>query len=651
MQDPGFLKKEEKFVDEVLDMPFDILGRDYEEVLQTESGIKDWQEDLIHLHNQLHKDQVGTCDKRDFKQKKRDNRKVYEKKCEDAKKIAEGVSTQDRDEDDEVIDGDREGGDYSVKKSRKTAKKLDVMGPVTATADRLGLSVRQRCVMAASVVNSLGVDIDQTNISRTSAARRSQEERLKIAKTVKENFPKPQRGICQFDGKILKVKGNQQSNRIAVYFTGVEDKPVRKLLGAPETVDGTGAAEAEVVKEMLVEWDLKRETVGLVFDTTSSNTGAEHGACRQLEMWLETPILYLACRHHVYELHVKRVVQEMTGLTKDPGVPLFRRLKKEWHTLNIDYNNLTKFDYSSVPDWVGEEGRAVLAWAEKELAKNTWPRADYQELLILTIINLGGDIPGFVFMLPGADHHARWMSKKIYFLKMNLLLNTFMMTEEEQLQVKEISKFILILSVKAWFEAPFPASAARNDLTYMINVVRYREVTRPSVTMAVMQSWYRHLWYLVPQTVVFALADTGLDNSQKERMAKKLHSLDRVKIVGGKPAFPHVDISGGSWLLPDMSAFITSDSWLVFDILGLTDSQDWLTVPASFWDNFLEFRKLREFCVNVSVCNDIAERGVALITAYINKAESEEQRQALLQVVEFHRALVTNTNKSSLKLC
>ena len=104
-------------------------------------------------------------------------------------------------------------------------------------------------------------------------------------------------------------------------------------------------------------------------------------------------------------------------------------------------------------------------------------------------------------------------------------------------------------------------------------------------------------------------------------------------------------------MLPDMSAFITSDSWLVFDILGLTDSQDWLTVPASFWDNFLEFRKLREFCVNVSVCNDIAERGVALITAYINKAESEEQRQALLQVVEFHRALVTNTNKSSLKLC
>ena len=54
---------------------------------------------------------------------------------------------------------------------------------------------------------------------------------------------------------------------------------------------------------------------------------------------------------------------------------------------------------------------------------------------------------------------------------------------------------------------------------------------------------------------------------------------------------------------------------------------------------------------NISVCNDIAERGVALITAYINKAQSEEQRQALLQVVEQHRDMVTTTTKSDLKKC
>ena len=100
-----------------------------------------------------------------------------------------------------------------------------------------------------------------------------------------------------------------------------------------------------------------------------------------------------------------------------------------------------------------------------------------------------------------------------------------------------------------------------------------------------------------------------------------------------------------------MSAFVSSDSWLVFDLLDLTGSQDWLTIPPSLWSNFQEFRKLKEFSENISVCNDIAERGVSLITSFINKTESEEQRQALLQVVEHHRAMVTDTKKSTLKLC
>ena len=134
-------------------------------------------------------------------------------------------------------------------------------------------------------------------------------------------------------------------------------------------------------------------------------------------------------------------------------------------------------------------------------------------------------------------------------------------------------------------------------------------------------------------------------------MAKQLHSLDRIKINMGKPEFPAIDFSGHEIKLPDLSEFITSDSWLIFDKLGLLGPQDWLTVPASLWDNFHEYRRFKDFVENVSVCNDIAERGVSLITAFINKTESEEQRQAMLQVVEHHRSMVVDTNKSSLKLC
>ena len=651
---PGFKRKEEKFEREVLDMPFSILVRDYESILK-DSGIKDWKEDLVHLHNQLQREQVGSCAAKDFRQKKRDDRKVYEKLLEEAKireiNVATPGQASGEDEDVEVMDVGDEDDDFCVKARRQSTHKVDVMGPITATADRLGLSVRQRCVMAAAVANTLEVDIDKTNISKTSAWSRSQQERVKIAKCVKDGFQKPERVVVHFDGKILKIKGNMVSNRVAVYITGVEESPVRKLLGVPETKDGTGVAEAEVVKEQLLEWDVKEEVCGIVFDTTSSNTGADAGACTQLEQWLERPVLWLACRHHVHELHVKWMIQEMTGQTKDPGVALFRRLKSEWYKLDIDYTKLRKLELGSAPEWVQEEAMAVLAWAEEELAKNTWPRADYQELLVLTIISLGGEVEGFKFMLPGPDHHARWMSKMIYYLKINLLQDVFDMTAAEKIQVQEISKFILIFCVKAWLESPLPTSAARNDLTYMLKVMRYRGETKPRVTMAVMQSWYRHLWYLAPQTVVLALADPGLEDGQKEGMARKLHGLERVEISGGKPVFPQVDLSGEHGLIPDMASFVTSDSWLIFDIIGLTGAQDWLSIPASLWENYLEFRIFKEFCENVSVCNDIAERGVALITSYINKAESEEQRQAMLQVVEFHRALVTTTNKSSLKLC
>ena len=93
-----------------------------------------------------------------------------------------------------------------------------------------------------------------------------------------------------------------------------------------------------------------------------------------------------------------------------------------------------------------------------------------------------------------------------------------------------------------------------------------------------------------------------------------------------------------------MIPLITPDSWLVFDLLGLTGSQDWMTIPVSFWDHFEDFRKFREFVENISVCNDIAERGVALITAYQlawpnpnlpaqpNKTESQLRPRLLLHL-------------------
>ena len=160
---PAFKEKEKNFVDEVLDMPFNIANRNYESVLKSESGIKDWKEDLKHLHNQLQKEQIGACDGIDMKQKKRDDRKVKDKFAGlDSAAGSDMDEIEEVDDDEDLEIEDRQDEDFNVKEKRNRAPKMvDVMGPVTVTADRLGLSMTQRTMM------KLGVDVDKTNISRT----------------------------------------------------------------------------------------------------------------------------------------------------------------------------------------------------------------------------------------------------------------------------------------------------------------------------------------------------------------------------------------------------------------------------------------------------------------------------------------------------
>ena len=76
------------------------------------------------------------------------------------------------------------------------------------------------------------------------------------------------------------------------------------------------------------------------------------------------------------------------------------------------------------------------------------------------------------------------MIKCMYVLKMKLLLTCFKMSDEEKAQVEETSKFIIIFYVKYWFQTPLPTAAARNDLNFIANMLRYRLVARPKIILS-----------------------------------------------------------------------------------------------------------------------------------------------------------------------
>ena len=139
-----------------------------------------------------------------------------------------------------------------------------------------------------------------------------------------------------------------------------------------------------------------------------------------------------------------------------------------------------------------DKARRVLSWAEQELEKKTFPRDDYREFMELVVVSLGGTVKGFTFKLPGPDHHARWMSKCLYFLKINLLRKMFLMSEEERLRVERLAEFMLLFYAEFWFTAPLASSAARQALDFMSGVLEYRLVD-PQLSFMVLKSCYRHL--------------------------------------------------------------------------------------------------------------------------------------------------------------
>jgi len=75
-----------------------------------------------------------------------------------------------------------------------------------------------------------------------------------------------------------------------------------KLLGVPKLASGSGQAAVDAVFELLKSWQSDTVVVGMCFDSTASNTGRTNGACTLLEKAVGRNLLWMACRHHMFEV-------------------------------------------------------------------------------------------------------------------------------------------------------------------------------------------------------------------------------------------------------------------------------------------------------------------------------------------------------------
>lgn len=73
---------------------------------------------------------------------------------------------------------------------------------------------------------------------------------------------------------------------------------------------------ADTIMSIIDKWQIPPENIiGISWDTTTSNTGVHKGSATRVEVFLKHACLWLACRHHTGELHIKHVDIRIRGET------------------------------------------------------------------------------------------------------------------------------------------------------------------------------------------------------------------------------------------------------------------------------------------------------------------------------------------------
>ncbi|GBO04733.1 hypothetical protein AVEN_173200-1 [Araneus ventricosus] len=161
-------------------------------------------------------------------------------------------------------------------------------------------------------MEDMDLDIEES-LTASSEKESSSENETNSEDTLCPNYqPGPfkecKRGNLEFatvhwDGKLLPATTrNKKVDRLPVIISANGQE---HLLGVPQLTSCSGDNMAAAIYNLLAETKLLDTVQALWCDTTVSNTGRIKGACVLLERKLGKDLIYLPCRHPIYELVLK----------------------------------------------------------------------------------------------------------------------------------------------------------------------------------------------------------------------------------------------------------------------------------------------------------------------------------------------------------
>ncbi|KAL4098131.1 hypothetical protein QTP88_022793 [Uroleucon formosanum] len=264
------------------------------------------------------------------------------------------------------------------------------------------------------------------------------------------------------------------------------------------------------------------------------------------------------------------------------------------------------------------------------------PRDDYRELLELTVIFLGGILPnGIHFKKPGAIHHARWMAKAIYSLKIYLFREQFRLTVKEETALRNICIFIIRLYIKSWFDAPSAIKAPFQDLTFIKNLLNYIAIDKDTSQIAI-KKFCGHLWYLSAELCGFAFFDEAVSIDTKRKMVKALNNEKSTSEMLSTTQRIIISPKNANELLEkEIEDFVCVKTNNLFKRFAI--NTDFLKLDPSTWRSNEDFQKSIVLLKKIPVINDVAERG---------KVFPKLRRKGRSQIQDISNDLSSNTEES-----
>lgn len=276
------------------------------------------------------------------------------------------------------------------------------------------------------------------------------------------------------------------------------------------------------------------------------------------------------------------------------------------------------------------ENKSIVKFCKKMILQ-PHVREDYLELLELSLICLG-DGETITLRRPGAFHHARWMAKAIYGLKMYIFRGQFPVNHN---QLERFVLFIVRIYLKAWYEAPLAIEAPFNDMQFINHLKDYRDKELSETTL---KKFKNHLWYLSELNICLAFFDTNVKDEVKRKMVQNLK-----KRSNGRDLLRLKKFSKEKGL----ENMVTENSIKFFEILRLDPGFLFNEDPTN-WNSRNDYLKAKTICKALTVTNDSAERALGAATDYnkFGPAEDGEKQEMLIAVTE-NRKNQNNSIKTS----